>query len=119
MSSSLLPKDFADLEPVASRGWAIPTERERNIKRCGSTLEELQEVYDAILPRIDDMLAYLNGFPLDDMPEDAKRLLHLTFALAEINVAVERFHQVTVPNGFASERLTPVHPFPPQAGETS
>ena len=112
-----LPSAFKDLERIVARGWALPTERERNTKRHASTMEELQEVYDAILPRIDDMIDHLNGFPLDDMPEDAKRLLHLTFALAEINLAVERYHQVTVPNGIATDRFLPLQPFPPQAGE--
>jgi len=43
----------------------------------------------------------------------------LTFALAEINLAVERYHQPTVPNGFATDRFLPLQPFPPQSGEMS
>jgi len=117
MPSFSLPNAFKDLEPLVARGWALATERERNTKRHASTMTELQEVYDAILPRIDDIIEYLNGFPLDEMPEDAKRLLHLSFALAEINLAVERYHQVTVPNGFDTNRFPPLQPFPPQAGE--
>jgi hypothetical protein len=117
MPSLSLPNAFKDLEPLAASGWALATERERNSKHYASTMAELQEVYDTLLPRIDDILEYLNNFPLDDMPEDAKRLLHLSFALAEINVAVERYHQVTVPNGFDTDRFPPLQPFPPQAGE--
>jgi hypothetical protein len=119
MPTLSLPNAFEDLDPLVARGWALATERERNTKRYASTMEELQEVYDAILPRIDDVIEYLNDFPLDDMPEDAKRLLHLTFALAEINLAVERYHQPTVPNGFATDRFLPLQPFPPQSGEMS
>tara|TARA_Y100001934_G_scaffold25742_1_gene28525 strand:+ start:446 stop:805 length:360 start_codon:yes stop_codon:yes gene_type:complete len=117
MPNLSLPEAFKDLEPLVASGWALATERERNTKHYASTLEELQEVYDTLLARIDDILEYLNEFPLDNMPEDSTRLLHLSLALAEINVAVERYHQVGVPNGFDTTRFPSAHPFPPQPGE--
>lgn len=110
MLSVSLPDAFQDLDPLVTGGWALPTERERNSKRYASTMEELQEVYDAILPRLDDMIAYLNSLPIDDMPEDAKRLFYLTLTLAEISLAVERFKQPTVPNGFDTDRFKPFAP---------
>ncbi len=113
MPSVSLPDAFKDLDPLVTSGWALPTERERNSKRYASTMEELQKVYDAILPRTDDMIAYLNRLPLDDMPEDAKRLFYLTLSLAEISCAVERHQQPTVPNGFDTTRFTPYAPHGP------
>ena len=51
----ILPTDVADLEPFAD--WAI------------------QAFYDAAFPRLEDAMAYLDRFTLDELPEDAMRLL--------------------------------------------
>ena len=68
-----LPAEFADLEPFAD--WAIPTERARYAKRISATMDELQSFYDAAFPRMEDALVYLEHFSVDELPEDAKRLL--------------------------------------------
>jgi hypothetical protein len=110
MPKPLLPKPFKDIDQLVASGWALPTERERNRKRYASTMLELQDVYDTLLPRADAALTYLSGIPLDDMPVEAKRLHYLMLSLAEISCAVERHHQPTVPNGFDTERFTPYAP---------
>ena len=107
MSDRLLPEPFRDLEPFA--GWALATERERNCKRLASTMEEIQAFYDAILPRMEAVIAYLNQFPLDAMPADAQRLLSLTFSLAEISTAVELFKQPSVVDGYDASRFVALH----------
>ncbi len=105
MSPRQFPAPFADLEPVAA--WALPTETQRARKRRDSTMAEIRACYDAILPRMDAILDYLNELPLDNMPEDAQRLLHLTLALAEIATAVELFKQPLVTDGYDPERFIP------------
>src|SRR5271157_4308254 len=106
MSEVTLPDRFRDLEPIA-RVWALRTEAERHGRRLASTIEELRAFYDALIPRIDDMLAYLSEFPLESLAPEGDRLLRLTFALAEIGPAVELYGQPEVPDGFDSRRFIP------------
>jgi uncharacterized protein YecE (DUF72 family) len=109
--SHLLPEQFTDLELFM--GWALAKETERNRKRLASTMAEMRAFYQAILPRIDAIIAYLNQFPLDNMPEEARRLLYLTLSLAEITPAVEIYGQPEVINSFQergeAERFIAVH----------
>jgi hypothetical protein len=81
--SSLLPKQFADLEKFAKH-WGVSTEKERTDSRLRSTYDETKAFHDAILPRLDTIFEYLNGFSLDALPDNSRRLLELTFALAEV-----------------------------------
>ncbi len=105
-----LPPDFADLEPFA--GWALPSERERYAKRLASTMDELQDFYDAAFPRLDDALAYLDGFALDALPEDATRLLWLYAALTTVSFPVEVWRQPRVPDSGASSFDSVLEPTP-------
>jgi hypothetical protein len=91
-----LPSDFADLERYAE--WAIPTERARYAKRLASTMDELQGFYDAAFPRMEAATAYLERYDLDDLPDDAKRLLWLYCALVTVSFPVEVWRQAKVPD---------------------
>ena len=97
---SVLPVDFAELEPFAD--WAIPTERARYAKRLASTMDELQAFYDAAFPRIDDALALLEQYSIDELPEDATRLLWLYCALMTVSFPVETWRQPRVPDSGAA-----------------
>ncbi len=108
MSERLLPESFQDLEPFAP-AWALATERERNRQRLFSKMEEIQAFYDAVLPRMEVVIAYLNQFSLDTMPPEAQRLLYLTLSLAEVAPAVELFKQPGVVDGYDAARFVPVH----------
>jgi len=98
--TSMLPVEFADLEPFAD--WALPTERERYAKRLSSTMDELRAFYDAALPRLEDAASYLEQLPLDDLPDDATRLLRLCYSLINVSFPVEAWHQPRVPDSGAS-----------------
>ncbi len=104
MAANLLPSKFADLEPVA-RNWALPTEAERNRKRISSTIEELESVYEAVKPRLEEMVEFLNQYPLNDMPPDAGNLLYLGLSLAEIAMPVEVLGQPNMPDSVEDSRL--------------
>jgi len=95
-----LPTDFADLEAFAD--WALPTERERYAKRVASSMDELQAFYDAAFARMDDALAYLEGLAVDDLSEEATRLLWLYCALVTVSFPVEVWRQPRVPDSGAS-----------------
>ncbi len=106
MDKPSLPNEFNDLEPFAA--WALPTERERNHKRIHSQMSEIQSLYDTMVPRMGAIMEYLNMLPLDDMPEDARRLFHMTLSLAEVAPAVEFYQQPRVIDGFPAERFVPI-----------
>src|SRR6516225_10441450 len=89
--STILPGEFADLEPFV--GWSLPTEKDRYAKRLSSSMDELQAFYDAAFPRLEDGAAYLDQFELDALPEDAKRLLWLFCALVTVSFPVEVWRQ--------------------------
>lgn len=107
MPERQLPEPFADLEPYIA--WSLATEKERQRKRISSTMLEIQTFYDALLPRMDAIISYLDQFPLEAMPADARRLLNLTFSLAEIAPAVEQFKQPSVADGYDATRFVPTH----------
>ena len=89
MTERLLPEPFQDLAPYLA--WSLATERERSAKRQASTMDEITALYQAMLPRMEDILAYLDQFALENVPEDVQRLFQLTLALAEVAPAVENY----------------------------
>ena len=107
MSERQLPEPFSDLEPYSA--WSLATEGERQRKRLSSSMEEIQVFYDAILPRMDAIISYLDQFPLDALPTAAQRLLYLTCSLAEVSTAVELFKQPRVPDGYDATRFVATH----------
>jgi len=106
--SNLLPSRFKDLERFID--WSIPTPGERTTKRVASHIEEVRTYYDAILPHAENILDYLNQFPLDDMPEDASRLMDMMLSLAEIATCIEFYNSTHVPKGVSHSRFPLVAP---------
>ena len=109
--NTLLPDGFSDLEIFAE--WALPTSTERNRKRRGSSMDEINAFYDALLPRLKQILAYLDQLSLQEMPQDARRLLYLCLSLAEVTIAVELFHEPKVTGGCEPERFVVVREINP------
>lgn len=103
-----LPEPFADLEPFAQ--WCLATEAERYAKRLSSSMDELQAFYDAAFPRLEDALAYLDQFPLDAMPDDARQLLRLCCSLVNVSFPVEVWRQPRVPDSGAARMDVVVEP---------
>jgi hypothetical protein len=94
--SVMLPTEFADLEPFAA-AWCLPTERERYATRLASDMAEMQAFYDAATPRAEEAMTYLEQFPLDQLPETARNLLHLLYSMVQISFPVEVWRQPRVP----------------------
>ncbi|MBB5686343.1 hypothetical protein [Sphingobium boeckii] len=107
--SQRLPDLFASLELYVDGGWSVATQQERNDKRCGSTLDELNAFYCAMMPHIAAVADYLNHYPLEAIPPQAARLLQLGLMLMEIAPAVEVMKSPDIPTDFARERLI-IHP---------
>ena len=105
MAEALLPPQFSALERFAKE-WCLASEPERYAKRLSSTMDEMQAFYDAIFPRAEEAIVYLEQFPLHDLPEDAYRLLQLLYSLILVSFAVEIWRQPYIPDtGTASFEL--------------
>jgi hypothetical protein len=103
-----LPAEFSDLEPYA--GWCLELEHERYAKRLSSDMDEMQAFYDAAFPRLDDMMAYLDRFGLDALPDDARHLLWLCYSLVNVSFPVEVWRQPRVPDSGAASMDVVVEP---------
>ena len=97
---SKLPSEFSDLEPYLD--WDLATEPERYAKRLASTMAEMQAFYDAAFPRLEDVIAYCDRFPMDDLPDDAKTLMHMMQSLINVSFPVEAWKQPKVPDSGAT-----------------
>jgi hypothetical protein len=91
------PAEFSDLEQYAD--WALLGSAERNRKRLESSMEKIDAFYNAVFPRLERLLSYLDQFSLEEMPQDALRLMYLALSLAEVSIAVELFHEPKVTGG--------------------
>src|SRR5262244_3569215 len=98
---SLLPHEFADLEPFAV-DWVLPKERERFAKRLSSSMEQMQAFYDAVFPRAEAAVKYLNQFELQQLPGRAQNLLYLLYSLVMVSFPVEVWKQPHVPDAGAT-----------------
>ncbi|MBM3517153.1 MAG: hypothetical protein FJX56_04560 [Alphaproteobacteria bacterium] len=104
-----LPVQFAALEPFVT-AWALPSENARSAKRWASHAEDFRRFYDAMLPRMPEVLAYLDEFPLHGLPAEARPLYHLALAFAESAAHVELYGGANkVPNSFDQARFMAAH----------
>jgi hypothetical protein len=93
----LLPEPFAELEPFASK-WCLATESERYAERMASSVEEMQAFYDVMFGRAEDAMAYCDRIGLDNLPEDARRLMQLLHSLIMVSFPVELWGQARMPD---------------------
>jgi hypothetical protein len=111
MTDRLLPAEFSDLEPFAAT-WCLPTERQRFAQRLASSMDDMQAFYDAIFPRAEEAIAYCDRFPLDALPDDARRLLQLLYSLVMVSFPVEAWRQPRIPDTGAAYLDLVIEPTP-------
>ncbi|GAA3207505.1 hypothetical protein [Actinocorallia longicatena] len=109
--TALLPAAFADLEPFAAV-WCLPTEAERYARRLATPMSDIQAFYDAATPRAEAALAHCDLHPLDDLPDDVLRLMHLLYSLVTISFCVEAWSQQRVPDTGAATLDCLIEPVP-------
>ena len=97
MSATMLPAEFSDLEPFAAT-WCLATESERFAQRLAVPMDEMQAFYDVAFPRLNDVIAYCDKYPLDDLPEDARTLMHIMQSLIMVSFPIEAWKQPRVPD---------------------
>jgi hypothetical protein len=93
----ILPAQFAELQRFVAK-WDKPGTAERYAVRLASTMEELQDFHDALLPRMAAIRAYLDAKSFDAYSDADRRLGRLAFAWISAAEAVEVFKQPRVPD---------------------
>jgi hypothetical protein len=111
MADALLPPEFSDLEPLVE-DWCLDSEPERYAKRLASTMEEIQAFYYAVFPRAEAAIRYLEKLPLDQLPDDALRLLKLLYSLILMSFPVEIWKQPTIPDTGTAQFELEIEPVP-------
>ncbi|MCG2635411.1 MAG: hypothetical protein J4A00_10970, partial [Gammaproteobacteria bacterium] len=82
------------------------TEAKRNNVRISSSMEEIGEFYEAVMPRFEEIIQYLNGFKLSELPAAEENLLNLMFSFVEASTPIERFNSPIVTKSFPPQRFT-------------
>lgn len=88
MTTRLLPPGFEALEGFVAY-WDVETSHARWQRRSEASMAQIRAFYDTTLPLADQALAHVEGYPLDQLPDDAARLLRLLLALTQAAIAVE------------------------------
>jgi len=87
MNEPLLPDAFEELAPFAD--WALETERARTEKKVAASMDEISAFYNTMIPRIENVLAFLEDHFGGDMPAEVHRLQLMSLSLIEIAIIVE------------------------------
>lgn len=100
-----LPQQFRDLEKWSS--WALPTEVERYSKRASCSMETLRAFYDAMKPRMEEIIQYLERFPWGTpLGEEDERLFHMGMSYMEAAVPIDLgWKNVVAEDSFPVARL--------------
>lgn len=96
-----LPAGFEELEPYVC-DWALPTRRERYAMRLSKSMDELSEFYDAVAARAEEAMSFLDGYDLEDLPDDARRLLQLLYSVILVSYPVNIYKQPRIPDSGAA-----------------
>lgn len=97
-----LPTGFEDLQPFAER-WVLPDQRARYLERLAASMDDMQAFYDAAMARIDDVLAYLEQYQVDELSDEGVNLLWLYSSLCNVSFPVEVWRQQRVPDSGAAD----------------
>ncbi len=108
-----LPEEFAALEPYIQ--WAGPDEFRRLEFRENQTMDVIQEFYDAMLPQVENILAYFKRIDEktdsvdDDEALEARTLMNLMYGFSDAALSVELHKSPTVPDGMPWYIWKPEH----------
>jgi len=108
-----LPAGFESLAPFVAE-WALATEQERHHKRVASGIDNVRNFYEAVTPRIHDIIAHLCNFPgadPDDLPPPERRLYNLALAFMECSHPVDlKWQRPDIDDAFPVERMEYLSP---------
>jgi len=116
MTARMLPPQFSELQPFVA-DWALPDERARYEKLAASDIPTLRVFYDAMMKRIDEIIVFLDTFPLDAMPPDAATLFDLALTFMETAHPIDLNWSITdIEDKFPAERFNFLPPSAPAGG---
>lgn len=90
-----LPKNFELLREFVSE-WALDTEQERFDKRTSGQVDAIRLFYDAILPYMSDIMAYLKDKEVEPAEQVDKNLLNMALSCVEVSRIFEVWGQLDV-----------------------
>ena len=104
-------QQFADLLPLLEQ-WALPSEQARSQVRWHTDADGFQAFYAAVLPRLDELLAFVDRYELGALPPEVLPFFHLLLAFAEAAPHCELYGGSNrVPNSFDAARFVAAHGF--------
>jgi hypothetical protein len=92
--SASLPPEFRELEPFVSQ-WAVTGKAARHRRRLESTDAERRAFYDAMLPRIREMVSFIDQQPINQLTPERHSLLQLALSLIEASMTIEIYNAET------------------------
>ena len=107
MNEPLLPERFDDLTRFAD--WALEPESARAEQSAAASMEEIRAFYDAMMPRMDEILEYLEGYFGGEMPAPAHRLYLMTLSLVDVSILVELYKEGESVDACDPLRFVPRH----------
>lgn len=107
-----LPVQFLELEEFLD--WALPSETKRRQKRESSTMEEIREFYDAVLPKVATIMDHLRASEVasggaDKVDRETKMLFTLMLSFADASLSIELHKSPIVPDGMPGDIWEPEH----------
>lgn len=104
MTDAVLPDAFADL--AAFSAFILPVERDRHRKRVTSDLATARRFYDAVFPRMEAILTYLNRRRWEDLAPADRNLFVLACAFMEVTHPIELGWKTTdIEDAFPYQRV--------------
>ncbi len=105
MPSRKLPESFADLAPFVDE-WALTSEHDRFHKLHAVSIEHLRKFYDAMLPRLEPALHYLDQYKIGELPDDARTLFDLAMTFAETAHPIDlKWQDVDFPDAYPWDKF--------------
>lgn len=104
--NALARPDLSGLEAEIA-AWGLPTTEDRLEKRLSSSMDEIRRFYDAMLPRLPEIIEYLNQFSLQDIPAQDWPMARATLAMCEVDNAVNKWGVPVVDTGIDVRKFIP------------
>lgn len=76
--------DFSDLEKFIKE-WGDVDAHSRLRKRSSAEFSDIKAFYDVIVPHLEEIIEFLNQFPIDDIPEQYQPLAFMALSACEID----------------------------------
>ena len=108
MAALKLPAKFKDLAKWGEE-WCLDTEKARHFKRVYSDLDTIRPFYDAVFPRMDEIIGYLNSLNTLDpkqLSTPDRNLYYLAATCIEMSHPIDmKWRTTDIDDKFPSERL--------------